>query len=136
MSAPLPPTLEVSERMRTIRVSGTAPELMVRKIARQMGLKYRGNVRDLPGKPDLVLTDFAIVVFVDGCYWHGCPKCFTAPKHNRQWWLDKIATTKRRDKRMDRRLRTAGFKVVHLWEHDKRERIVKRITWAVTTTTG
>jgi DNA mismatch endonuclease, patch repair protein len=65
------------------------------------------------------------VVFVDGCFWHGCPKCFQAPRQNASYWAAKIGGNRRRDRRVTRALRHEGIKVIRLWEHDLEKRTRK-----------
>lgn len=69
-------------------------------------------------KPDFVFSLARLVVFVDGCFWHSCPKHRTAPKTNAKFWRDKLAANRRRDQRVSRCLRRAGWTVVRVWEHD------------------
>jgi DNA mismatch endonuclease, patch repair protein len=73
---------------------------------------------DLPGKPDFVFEDARLVVFLDGCYWHGCPRCYSAPTSNTGYWADKFQRNKARDRRVGRLLRRDGWRVVRIWEHE------------------
>ena len=73
---------------------------------------------DLPGKPDFVFRDRRLAVFVDGCYWHGCPKCYRAPESNTSYWSEKLRRNKARDRKVNRLLRRDGWTVVRFWEHD------------------
>jgi len=123
----LKPTREVSERMRRVATKGTKPELRVRRIVRQMGVRHTARSTDLPGRPDLVLPDHNIAVFVHGCFWHGCPRCYVEPKRNRRWWRQKIANNRRRDRRKADQLRRLGYSVITLMEHDSDRRIKARL---------
>jgi len=123
----LKPTPEVAERMRHVATKGTKPELRVRKVVRQLGVRHTSRTAGLPGRPDLVLPDHGIAVFVHGCFWHGCPRCFVEPKRNRQWWRRKIANNRRRDRRQADQLRRLGFSVITLMEHDSDSRVARRI---------
>lgn len=69
-------------------------------------------------KPDFVFPKLKLAVFVDGCFWHGCPKHGTKPKGNAKFWRDKIANNKARDRRVNRQLRGAGWRVLRIWEHE------------------
>lgn len=69
-------------------------------------------------RPDFIWRDRRVAVFVDGCFWHRCPRCFQTPRNNRAFWLEKIRANVRRDKRNSRELKKAGFQVVRIWEHD------------------
>lgn len=125
---PRPKSAATSNHMRLIRTKRTEPELRVRAILRRRGVRFLGNQRQLPGSPDLVIPTSNLVIFVNGCFWHGCPRCFRPPKHNRQWWLRKIAGNRRRDQRATRALQRLGYSVMHIWEHDGDVRIANRIT--------
>ena len=73
-------------------------------------------------KPDFVFPRIRVAVFVDGCFWHGCPRHATQPKTNAKFWRDKIATNRARDRRVNRALRRLGWTVVRVWEHELRRR--------------
>jgi DNA mismatch endonuclease (patch repair protein) len=124
---PLKPTAEVSERMRRVATKGTAPELRVRAVARRLKIRHTTQTSRLPGRPDLVLPDHNVAVFVHGCFWHGCPRCYTEPKRNRRWWRQKIAGNQRRDRRKANELRILGYSVMTFMEHDTNQRIEKRL---------
>ena len=70
------------------------------------------------GKPDFVFPKLRIVVFVDGCFWHGCPKHATKPKNNRSFWLAKLDRNRVRDRLVNRTLRATGWTVIRIWEHE------------------
>ena len=76
----------------------------------------------LPGKPDFVFPKLNTAVFVDGCFWHGCPRHFIQPKGNAKFWRDKIATNRARDRKVNRTLRRLGWIVIRVWEHELRPR--------------
>ncbi|SRR5579884_14692 len=71
----------------------------------------------LPGKPDFTFRSQKLAVFVDGCFWHGCPKCYRPPEDNRKYWAAKLDLNRRRDTRNSRQLRAEGWKVMRVWEH-------------------
>jgi DNA mismatch endonuclease (patch repair protein) len=77
---------------------------------------WRRNSK-LPGKPDFVFPFQRLAVFVDGCYWHGCPKHYTRPKSNRAFWDAKIARNRQRDREVNRLLKGKGWRVLRIWEH-------------------
>jgi DNA mismatch endonuclease (patch repair protein) len=77
---------------------------------------WRRHLR-LPGKPDFAFPKQKVAVFVDGCFWHGCPKCYTRPKTNRKFWDKKRADNMARDRRVTRQLRGRGWKVIRIWQH-------------------
>ena len=122
-----PKSPEVSAHMRKIRTKRTTEEDRIRAALRRHHIRFRGNVKSLPGSPDFVLREHRVVIFVDGCFWHGCPWCFRPPIHNREWWLEKIARNQKRDRRDARRLRARGYSVVRAWAHDDPEKIVRRV---------
>lgn len=88
------------------------------------------------GNPDFVFPVARLVVFVDGCFWHGCPRCYGAPRRNVRFWREKLLYNKARDRRITASLRANGWKVLRLWEHDlMRERpVVRRIKIALSDT--
>jgi DNA mismatch endonuclease, patch repair protein len=110
--------------MSRIRGSNTAPELALRKALWSLGLRYRLK-SDLPGKPDLVFTRARIVVFLDGCFWHGCPVHSQQPKTNSGFWLAKIGRNKQRDSEVTKQLNLSGWTVLRYWEHEVRADIDK-----------
>ncbi len=71
----------------------------------------------LPGKPDFAFPKQKVAVFVDGCFWHGCPKCYTRPKTNRAFWDKKREDNMARDRRVSRQLRACGWRVIRIWQH-------------------
>jgi DNA mismatch endonuclease (patch repair protein) len=75
----------------------------------------------LPGRPDFVFRKERVVVFVDGCFWHGCPKCFRQPNTNKAFWRQKISANRTRDKKVGLLLRTQGWRILRIWEHALRQ---------------
>lgn len=110
----------VRRSMQANRSRDTKPELAVRRAAHAFGLRYRVASRPLPGlrrTADLVFTKAKVAVFVDGCFWHGCPKHGSWPKTNAEWWQQKIRTNQRRDRDTDHMLKAQGWTVLRFWEH-------------------
>lgn len=107
-----------SYNMSRIKGKNTKPELLVRKFLFANGFRYRLNVKDLPGKPDIVLPKYKTVIFVNGCFWHGHQGCryFVLPKTRTEWWLQKITDTQNRDQSAFLELQKLGWKVVVIWE--------------------
>jgi len=103
--------------MSRIRSNDTKPELILRKALWRQGIRYRIHFNGLPGKPDIVFPKQRLAVFVDGCFWHGCPECYRPPKSNRKFWKDKVRTNRKRDRKQTRQLRRLGWAVIRLWEH-------------------
>ena len=129
-SRPTPKSKAVSKHMRGIGTKRTGVERRVRNVMSAEKIRFKGNVRSLPGSQDLVVSELKLAIFVNGCFWHGCPRCYSAPKHNRAWWNRKISNNRRRDRRVTRQLRDLGYSVIHLWEHDSDKRIRARIRCA------
>jgi DNA mismatch endonuclease (patch repair protein) len=111
-------TVARSRLMGAVRQRGTAPELVVRRLLTDIGVKYRLNVAGLPGTPDLANQTRRFVVFVDGCFWHRHPGCSrtTTPKGNRKFWLSKFEANVARDRRNRLALRRLGYSVIVIWE--------------------
>ena len=107
-----------SWNMGRIRSRNTSPELTVRKTLHSMGYRFRLHYKHLPGHPDIVLPRFKTTIFVHGCFWHrhkNCSNCTTSTA-NRKFWLEKFNDTIERDKRNQRDLKKAGWRVLVIWE--------------------
>jgi DNA mismatch endonuclease (patch repair protein) len=106
-----------SERMLRIRSRDTKPEMLVRRFLHGKGSRFRLHVRDLPDRPDLVLSKYGAVVFVEGYFWHGhsCQKG-RIPGTNSVFWQSKVAVSQARDKRNHCLLRREGWRVIRIWE--------------------
>jgi DNA mismatch endonuclease, patch repair protein len=117
-------------RMTATRRRDTAAELQLRAELRKLGLRYRLHRAIVPGvrrRPDVVFGPARVAVFVDGCFWHGCPEHGTMAKSNREFWQAKIDTNRNRDTDTDRRLAEAGWRVVRVWEHEDAVGAARRI---------
>jgi DNA mismatch endonuclease (patch repair protein) len=104
--------------MSRIRSKDTKPELLVRSLLHKRGYRFRLHRKDLPGKPDIVLTKYKTVIFVHGCFWHGHNKCkdFIIPKTNTVWWVKKIKRNKQVDTRNIALLKKSGWKTLVVYE--------------------
>jgi len=118
--------------MSQIKGKDTKPELALRKALWSLGYRYRVKNR-LPGKPDLFFPSLKTVIFVDGCFWHKCPEHFVPPKTRAQFWLDKIDGNVARDKRNNESLRSEGWQVIRIWEHDVKESLEDAVAHVVGT---
>lgn len=105
----------------------TGAELLLRSALHRRGLRFRVNLKGLPGTPDIAFTRARVAVFVDGCFWHRCPEHSVVPKSNRQWWIDKLDGNVDRDRRKDVELDDLGWTTVHVWEHEDPDRAAERI---------
>lgn len=106
-----------SEVMSRVRGSGNKrTELALAKLLRKHGCKgWRRHQKNF-GKPDFVFSKSHLAVFVDGCFWHGCPKHATMPKSNRSFWCRKLSKNKKRDRLVNHTLRRQGWHVIRIWE--------------------
>ena len=119
-----------AEVMSLIRSRGNkATELHLIEIFREYGITGWRRNQPLLGKPDFTFRRERVVVFVDGCFWHGCPKCYKRPKSNRKFWDTKISNNRKRDCLVNRELRGAGWRVVRVWQHqlDSSARVAGRV---------
>lgn len=104
--------------MSLIRSRGNkATELRLIEIFREHGITGWRRNQPLLGKPDFTFRQERVVVFVDGCFWHGCPKCYQRPSSNRKFWDAKVEANRKRDRLVNRELRKLGWHVVRLWQH-------------------
>ena len=107
-----------SRIMSRIRSKDTKPEIAVRRILWRSGLRYRIHDRAVLGIPDISNRRRKLAVFVDGCFWHGCPACYREPKTNKDYWRDKVRKNRRRREAVRTGLGAQGFRVVEIWEHE------------------
>jgi DNA mismatch endonuclease (patch repair protein) len=108
----------------------TKPELALRRAAHALGLRYRVSVRPVPSirrTADLVFTKAKVAVFMDGCFWHGCPVHHTQAARNAEYWAEKVDKNRKRDAETDRLLAEAGWTVLRFWEHEDPVESAKKI---------
>lgn len=119
--------------MISTRHRDTGIELALRRALRELGLRYRVDAAldGLRRRADVLFPRVKVAVFVDGCFWHGCPNHGTWPKANAAWWRAKIMANVARDRDTDARLRAAGWRVLRVWEHHDPIRAATRIAAAV-----
>ncbi|WP_231919232.1 very short patch repair endonuclease [Microterricola viridarii] len=116
--------------MRGNRSRDTAPELAVRRLLHAEGRRYRVNYRPVAGlrrTADVVFTRARVAVFIDGCFWHGCPLHYQAPVAHRDYWEAKAAGNRARDADTAERLAAAGWTVLRFWEHEQPASVVAAI---------
>lgn len=132
---PRPTTENARRTMRANKRKDTAPELAVRRRLHAAGLRYRvdfpADETDKRRRADIVFTRARIAIFIDGCFWHGCPLHFVPPKRNAEYWGPKIAKNMERDITSSERLRAAGWQVLRFWEHEDPTAVAAIIIGAV-----
>lgn len=124
----------VRKRMANTRGRDTAPELQVRRALHAQGYRYRVNAKPekaLRYTADLLFPRARVAVFVDGCFWHGCPDHFVLPQSRREFWRGKITGNMARDQVASEALRDAGWTVVRIWEHVPLDEAVARVVDAL-----
>ncbi len=107
-----------SYNMSRIKSKNTKPEMLVRQFLHKNGFRYRLHVKDLPGKPDIVLPKYKTVIFIHGCFWHGHEGCkyYVVPKTRTEWWLNKIKGNATNDSKAEALLKEVGWKIIKIWE--------------------
>lgn len=117
--------------MRRQRRQDTRPEVAIRRRLHAAGFRYRIGLK-VPGMPrrsiDIAFTRTKTAIFVDGCFWHACPDHATWPQTNGTWWRQKLERNAARDRETDTSLRSAGWEVVRIWEHESPATAVERIS--------
>jgi DNA mismatch endonuclease Vsr len=127
-------SLEVRASMRGNRGKNTRPELLLRSLLHRRGVRYRVDTRpiaEVRRRADLVFPSDRIAVFVDGCFWHGCPDHYRPATKNADFWREKINGNKARDAETNDMLAAAGWMVIRVWEHDDPTQAAARIEGAV-----
>lgn len=121
--------------MSKVHSYNTTPEIIVRKLLHSMGYRFRLQKRDLPGKPDIVMLKHKTVIFVNGCFWHGCPSCKHAsirPKTNREYWNRKLNRTIKRDKENILELKKLGWRILVIWECETKRKEIDKLMEKIT----
>lgn len=122
-----------SRNMASIRSTGNrSTEQRFARLLRLAGIRGWRRHLSLPGRPDFAFPSARVAVFIDGCFWHGCPRCYRAPEGNARYWEMKRAANRARDRRVARELRARGWAVLRFWEHAlKAEGRAERVTRAL-----
>ncbi|MCS5733774.1 very short patch repair endonuclease [Herbiconiux daphne] len=126
----------VRRSMQSNRARDTKPELLVRRILHAQGFRYRVDWRPSPQsrtRADIAFTRQRVLVFIDGCFWHGCPTHATFPKTNQSYWLPKLAQNRVRDAAANKLLESLGWIVLRYWEHENPSAVAAHIASIVTT---
>ncbi|MDT0308361.1 very short patch repair endonuclease [Streptomyces sp. DSM 44917] len=125
----------VSARMSRQASRNTTPEVAVRRLLHATGHRYRLH-RPVPGMRrrtiDIAFPGPKVAVFLDGCFWHGCPEHATHPKANKEWWREKLDRNVSRDRETTQRLTEEGWTVLRFWEHEPSDEVAARISRVVT----
>jgi len=128
-------TPAVRARMQRQQTRDTAPELAVRRLLHSAGMRYRVDVAPLSTlrrRADVVFGPARVALFVDGCFWHGCPDHGVRPTHsNRNYWVEKVSRNRERDRDTDEVLTEAGWISIRVWEHEDPHEVAERVTMAV-----
>ncbi|MFC8590815.1 very short patch repair endonuclease [Streptomyces atroolivaceus] len=134
MSTAKPSSPDVSARMSRQARRDTAPEVAVRKLLHAAGYRYRLNER-VPHMSrrtiDIAFTRAKVAVFLDGCFWHGCPDHATRPKSNAEWWREKLDKNMARDSETTAHLVAEGWTVLRFWEHQPSAQVAEQVAKAV-----
>lgn len=128
---PVPSDAAVSKRMSRNPRRDTGPERAVRRALHAAGLRFRVDhplqIDDIRVRPDIVFSRWRVAVFIDGCFWHGCPDHGNMPRRNHAYWVPKLKRNVERDRRIDNALCNAGWQVLRAWEHEPIDDIVQRV---------
>ena len=130
MRAPAASSEFVARRMRNTPTRDTPAELALRRALHSLGIRFRVDIRPEPTlrrRADVIFTRWKVAVFVDGCFWHGCPSHGTRPRTNADWWRDKLQATIDRDRDTTVKLEGMGWTVVRVWEHDSVDEGVRAV---------
>ena len=111
-------SLTRSQQMSRIRGKHTTPEKLLRSALWAAGMRYRLHARTPFGRPDIVFPRRKLAIFVDGCFWHGCPDHYVRPRSREEFWIGKLRQNIERDRRQTSALEAAGWRVLRVWEHD------------------
>lgn len=115
------------KNMQRIRSTGTKPERIVIKELEKHNLNFIKYDKSIIGKPDIVFPEKKVAVFVDSDFWHGHPKRFVMPKTNVEYWKEKIARNKKRDRKVNQELKKTGWVVLRIWEYDIKHNLNRSI---------
>ncbi|WP_090040365.1 MULTISPECIES: very short patch repair endonuclease [unclassified Leifsonia] len=130
MYVPWASSAAVRKVMQGNRSRDTKAEIAVRRLVHAKGLRYRVSAKpeaDLRRSADLIFRSVKVVVFIDGCYWHGCPEHFKSPQTNAAYWSSKVGRNRLRDVETTRILEERGWLVMRFWEHEEPQLVADRI---------
>ena len=127
---PAPSSTAASRRMRITRRRDTPGELAIRSRLHNLGYRFRVDVSPIAGRrsrADIVFPRRQLAVYIDGCFWHGCPDHGTWPKANADWWRSKIEANRQRDQTTDAEMLVFGWRVVRIWTHESSDSATQRV---------
>lgn len=130
LGTPAPSSEAAMKRMQAAKPRDTAPEKALRSSLHKRGLRFRVDqkiIKELNRKADIVFRSAKVAVFVDGCFWHGCPIHGTQAKANAEFWKNKIKQNRARDLDTNKRLKKAEWRIIRVWAHEDPERVSKKI---------
>ncbi|WP_241990437.1 MULTISPECIES: very short patch repair endonuclease [Cryobacterium] len=116
------------------RGTDTGPELAIRRILHRRGMRFRVNMRPIPNlrrTGDIVFTRWKVAVYIDGCFWHGCPVHYVPPKTNAHYWAPKIRRNVERDAETNETMRLAGWTTMRFWSHQSPAEVAQEICVAI-----
>lgn len=121
-----------SEIMSRVKNKDSKIEILFRKKLWAAGIRYRKNVKNYFGKPDIVIKKNKTVIFIDSCFWHGCKKHFRLPEQNKKYWIKKIKRNKEKDREVATFYKKSKWKIIRIWEHEiekDTDKVFKKIEW-------
>jgi len=110
-----------SFNMSRIKSKWTMQEILLHNYLKGNKIRHKMHP-NIFGNPDIEIKNAKVLIFINGCFWHKCPKCYKEPKSNKEYWVPKIERNEKRDKKNLRLLRTNGYKVIVIWEHELKEK--------------
>jgi DNA mismatch endonuclease, patch repair protein len=108
------------KNMQAIKSQSKLENKVTRELWKQ-GIRFRKNVKSLPGKPDIAIKKYKLVIFIDSCFWHVCPLHGNMPKSNEEYWLKKLNRNQARDKEVNKYYKENGWEILRVWEHELKE---------------
>ena len=129
----------LSKKARSLLMAGVkgrhnkSTEVKMAKLLRSSNIKGWRRHLKLPGSPDFTFREERVCIFVDGCFWHGCPKHYKSPKSNKKFWREKVEKNRERDIRINQELKKQEYRVIRIWECEMREadKVLKKIQKAL-----
>lgn len=115
------------KNMCAIRSTNTKMENIISSELWNKGIRFRKNVKSLPGRPDIAIKKYKIVIFLDSCFWHKCPIHYKEPKSNKEYWLPKIERNISRDKEINEYYQSKKWNIMRIWEHEVKKELPETV---------